>query len=142
MKELGKTKILVIDDEESIRHYLKLLLEREGFLVDSAGDGEVGLQAVQDSDYDIILCDIRMPNRDGLGFLEEFRSRLFVGEVVMMSAYGSRDTALEAVKRGAYDYIDKPIQRNELLLAIHKLLEREKLRKENRRLQIALIDGY
>lgn len=142
MKESSKTKILVIDDEESIRHYLKLLLEREGFCVESAGDGEVGLQALEGNDYDIILCDIRMPNRDGLGFLEEFRNRLCMGEVIMMSAYGSRDTALEAVRRGAYDYIDKPIQRDELLLAIHKLLEREKLRKENRRLQIALIEGY
>ncbi len=142
MKESSKTKILVIDDEESIRHYLKLLLEREDFQVDVAGDGDEGLQAVQGEEYEIILCDLRMPTRDGLAFLEEFRRRPCLGEVVMMSAYGSRDTALEAVRRGAYDYIDKPIQRDELLLVIHKLLEREKLRKENRRLQIALIEGY
>lgn len=139
---MAKTRVLVIDDEESLRHYLKLLLEREGFEVNVAEDGEEGLLRVQESEYNIILCDIRMPGRDGLGFLDEFRTSSSSGEVIMMSAYGSRDTALEAVRRGAYDYVDKPIQRDELLLAIHKLLEREKLRKENRRLQMALMDGY
>lgn len=137
-----KTRVLVIDDEESIRHYLKLLLERENFWVEVASGGDLGLKLAQGGGFDIVLCDIRMPGRDGLNFLEEFRRRGVVGEVIMMSAYGSRDTALEAVRRGAYDYVDKPIQRDELLLTIHKLLEREKLRRENRRLQVALLDGY
>lgn len=141
-KPSSRTRILIIDDEESIRHYLKLLLEREDFVVATAENGEEGLKRVEGREFDIILCDIRMPQLDGPGFLEEFRKRPAPGEVIMMSAYGSRDTALEAVRRGAYDYVDKPIQRDTLLLAIHKLLEREKLRQENQRLQIALMDGY
>ncbi|TNE52203.1 MAG: sigma-54-dependent Fis family transcriptional regulator [Deltaproteobacteria bacterium] len=139
---MAKTRVLVIDDEESLRHYLKLLLEREGFDVKVAVDGEKGLQQALKEEFDIILCDIRMPERDGLGFLEEFRKSGRVGKVIMMSAYGSRDTAFQAINLGAYDYVDKPIQRDELLLAIHKLVEREKLQKENRRLQMALMDGY
>lgn len=134
-----KTKVLVVDDEEGVRHYLRLLLTREGFEVVAAADAQEALKQLRSGDPDIMLCDIRMPGElDGLGLLEVLQEQPVRTEVVMMSAYGSRETALEAVRRGAYDYIDKPIQQDDLLLTLHKLLERKRLQKENRKLKEVL----
>ena len=137
-----KQRVLIIDDEKNLRHYLELLLSREGFDVESAENAEVALKYLAEGkEYQIILCDIRMPKMDGLQFLREFKRRGYPGEVIMMSAYGSKDTAIEAVKLGAYDYIDKPLQKDELLLTLQKLIERERLRRDNQRLQDALIEA-
>ncbi|MCB9637421.1 MAG: sigma-54-dependent Fis family transcriptional regulator [Myxococcales bacterium] len=135
-------RVLVVDDEESIRHFLTLSLQREGFEVKVAGHAEEALSLLPDFAADIVLCDIRMPGEmDGLGLLRHLCQQRFPGRMVMMSAYGSRDAALEAVRQGAYDYIEKPIQRDELLLLLEKLLERERLQKENRAMREVLRRG-
>ncbi len=128
--------ILVVDDEEGLRHMLRLILERAGYEVVSAGDGEQALVALERRpDIWVVLCDLRMPRLDGLGFLE--RSRLSHPDalVIMMSAYGTTDTAIEAVKRGAYDFVSKPFRPDEIVITLRKLEERERLSRENRALR-------
>jgi len=128
-------RILIIDDEESFRHMLSVILKREGFDVETASDGEEGLQKVMVNTYDQVLCDIRMPRMDGLDFIREVQKKRIDTTLIMMSAYGTVDTALEAMKLGAYDYISKPFKPDEIILILKKADERERLRKENDRLR-------
>ena len=131
-------RVLIIDDEESMRHMLRLVLEREGYAVSEASSGRQGLQRLDGEAFDLILCDIRMPEMDGMAFLKEKVARKHLGVVVMMSAYGSIDTAVECMKLGAYDYISKPFRPDEILLTVRKAEERFKLRRENVDLKTAL----
>ena len=124
-------RILIIDDEENFRHMLSVILKKEKYEVDTASNGEEGLQKIGAEDFDQILCDIRMPGMDGLDFLKEVQKREIDASVIMMSAYGSIDTAIEAMKLGAYDYISKPFKPDEIILTLRKAEERERLRKEN-----------
>lgn len=124
-------KILVIDDEFTIRHMIKTILEKNGYEVDMAEDGKIGLEKVKADIYDIILCDIKMPVLDGFGFLNGLKESDVAATVIMMTAYGSIDTAVEAIRKGAYDYISKPFKADEILIAIKKAEERERLIKEN-----------
>lgn len=124
-------QVLVIDDEESMRHMLRMVLEREGYLVSEANSGRQALVRMEGNAFDLVLCDIRMPEMDGLMFLKEKIERKFSGTVVMMSAYGSIDTAVECMKLGAYDYISKPFRPDEILLTVRKAEERLVLREEN-----------
>ncbi len=128
-------RILIIDDEPGLRHTLTLLLRDEGFDVVSAGDGEAGLQAAVAESPDLILCDIRMPRLGGLEFLARYREASGDALVIMMSAYGTLDTALEAMRQGAYDYVSKPFNADEVILTLRKAEERENLRREVRRLR-------
>jgi two-component system response regulator AtoC len=128
-------RILIIDDEESFRHMLSVILKREGFDVETASDGEEGLQKVMVNSYDQVLCDIRMPRMDGLEFIKQVQKARIETTLIMMSAYGTVDTALEAMKVGAYDYISKPFKPDEIVLILKKADERERLRKENDRLR-------
>lgn len=138
----GRTRILVVDDEESIRHMLALSLQRAGYVVKAAEDARAVLGLLEGYQPDVILCDVRMPGEmDGMGLLEYLCSQRHSARMIMMSAYGSREMALEAVRRGAYDYIEKPIQRDELLLMLDKLLERERLQRENQALREVLRRG-
>jgi two-component system, NtrC family, response regulator AtoC len=132
---MGLKRILIIDDEESFRHMLSVILKREGFEVETASDGEEGLQKVMINTYEQVLCDIRMPRMDGLDFLKEVQKTGIDTTLIMMSAYGTIDTALEAMKLGAYDYISKPFKPDEIILTLKKADERERLRKENERLR-------
>lgn len=125
-------RILIIDDEPGLRHTLTLLLRDEGFDVLSAGDGEAGLQAALASSPDLILCDVRMPRLGGLEFLARYREASGDALVIMMSAYGTLDTALEAMRQGAYDYVSKPFNADEVVLTLRKAEERESLRREVR----------
>ena len=127
--------ILVIDDEESIRHMLSVLLGGEGWRVETADDGDEGLKRLLANDYDLVLCDVRMPELGGLELLEEIEERAIDTTVIVMSAFGSRDLAIDALKAGAYDYIDKPFERDEILLTVVKAVERLKLRRENEQLR-------
>jgi two-component system response regulator AtoC len=129
------TKLLVIDDEANMRHMLQQLLSAYGYDVDTAEDGKAGLRQVMDDHYDFILCDVRMPEMDGLEFLSQAKPYLEGVTVIMMSAYGSVDTALSAMKMGAYDYISKPFKAEEIQLVLKKAQERERLRKENTNLR-------
>jgi two-component system response regulator AtoC len=128
-------RILVIDDEENMRHMLTALLNESGFLTESVPDGRIGLERIERDRYDYIFCDIRMPRMDGMKFLQSAGGHLKDTCVIMMSAYGTIDTAVEAMKLGAYDYISKPFKPDEVLLALKKAEERENLKSENIRLK-------
>jgi two-component system response regulator AtoC len=134
-ESMALKRILIIDDEESFRHMLSVILKREGFDVETASDGEEGLQKVMVNSYDQVLCDIRMPRMDGLEFIKQVQKARIETTLIMMSAYGTVDTALEAMKVGAYDYISKPFKPDEIVLILKKADERERLRKENDRLR-------
>ncbi|MCG6945419.1 MAG: sigma-54 dependent transcriptional regulator [Deltaproteobacteria bacterium] len=135
-------RILVIDDEENMRHMLAVLLEKEGYQVDNAADGKQGLDLASESFYDLILCDLKMPVMDGMAFLENFQDLQLESTVIVMSAYGTLDTAIEAMKRGAYDYVSKPFKPDEIMLTLRKAEERERLRKENRLLQQSVRERF
>ena len=128
-------KLLIIDDEENMRHMLAVLLSKLGYRVDTAADGSVGLQMLREAVYDFVLCDLKMPRMGGMDFLRAARKHLGSTTVIVMSAYGSIDTALEAMKLGAYDYISKPFKTDEVYLALKKAEERESLRRENLQLK-------
>ncbi len=128
-------QILVIDDEENMRHMLKSMLKRQGFEVDSARNGLLALQILERKKYDFILCDIKMPEMGGMEFLDEIKEKRLDTTVIMMSAYGNIDHAIGAMQKGAYDYISKPFNAEEIFLVLKKAEEREKLRKENRQLR-------
>lgn len=124
--------MLVVDDEEGLRHMLRLILERAGYEVATATDGQDALGQLADRpDIWVVLCDLRMPRLDGLGFLEQARLQHPGVLVIMMSAYGTTDTAIEAVKRGAYDFVSKPFRPDEIVITLRKLEERERLSREN-----------
>ena len=133
-------RILVIDDEENMRHMLSALLTREGYRVDTAENGQKGMKMAAETAYDFILCDIKMPRMDGMTFLEQANAMFPETTIIMMSAYGSIDSAVEAMKQGAYDYISKPFKPDEVILTLKKALERERLKKENIRLRKELAD--
>ena len=127
--------ILVIDDEPNLRHMLTVVLEKAGYTVSSAADGMEALSLTQTNPFDLILCDLRMPGMDGLAFLKEASTRGLDAAVIMMSAYGTIDTAVEAMKLGAADYISKPFKPDEILLKLGQVEERNRLRQENIRLR-------
>ncbi len=127
--------LLIIDDEENMRHMLSALLKKMGYRIDTAKDGQEGLEKVQANHFDYILCDIKMPQKDGMAFLDEARVMMESSTVIMMSAYGTIDTAVEAMKLGAYDFISKPFKPDEVYLALKKAEERESLKQENLRLK-------
>ncbi len=128
-------RLLIIDDEENMRHMLTVMLNKFGYQVDSAIDGYEGLQMVDQGQYDFILCYIKMPRMDGMEFLASVREKIGSTTIIMMSAYGSIDSAIEAMKLGAYDYISKPFKSDEVYLALKKAEERERLKKENVKLR-------
>ena len=131
-------ELLVVDDEQNMRHMLTSLLNKSGFTVATASNGEEALEMVSGTHYDYILCDIKMPKIDGLEFLDKAAQWIGDTTVIMMSAYGSMDTALEAMKKGAYDYISKPFKSDEVNLVLKKAEERERLKRENTRLRMKI----
>ncbi|MDH5758827.1 MAG: sigma-54 dependent transcriptional regulator [Gemmatimonadota bacterium] len=128
-------KILIIDDDAGLRKSLTLILSDEGYEVLHAEDGEAGLRVAAEQRPRIILCDVRMPRMDGIEFLQRYRREGGHALVMVMTAYGSFDLAVEAMKHGAYDYVPKPFGADEVLLAIRKAVEREELREEVGRLR-------
>ncbi len=128
-------RVLVVDDEENIRLVLKTLLRRHGYDVEVADSGEAALALVDSFGPDVILTDVRMPKMGGLDLLATLKAKQNPATVIVMSAYGSVDLALEAMKAGAYDYVGKPFKPDEIVLALRKAEERESLRRENRALK-------
>jgi len=122
--------ILIIDDERAIRNTLKEILSYEGYGIDEAVDGEEGLQKLQAKTFDMVLCDIKMPRIDGLEFLERVTSLHPDLPVIMISGHGNIETAVEAVKKGAFDYISKPPDLNRLLITIRNGLDKGTLLKD------------
>jgi two-component system response regulator AtoC len=123
-------KLLLVDDEPGLRQSLRLLLSDEGHTVVEAADGAAALARAAAEPFDVILCDVRMARMDGLEFLRRYRAAAGGALVIMMSAYGSEETAIAAMKEGAYDYIAKPFRADEVVLVLRKAEEREKLRRE------------
>ncbi|HEY6161332.1 MAG TPA: sigma-54 dependent transcriptional regulator [Bacteroidia bacterium] len=125
-------RILIIDDEKSIRKTLREILEYEDFKVDEAADGAEGLAVMQKEKYDIILCDIKMPKVDGMEVLDKVIEGAADAPIVMISGHGNIETAVEAVKKGAYDFIAKPLDLNRLLVTIRNAMDKSKLVTETK----------
>ncbi|MBW2513976.1 MAG: sigma-54-dependent Fis family transcriptional regulator [Deltaproteobacteria bacterium] len=132
---IEKKRLLIIDDEENMRHMLTVMLKNFGYSVQTAADGAQGLQLMGETEFDFVLCDIKMPNMDGMTFLSEAGKREHETTIIMMSAYGSVETAIAAMKKGAYDYISKPFKADEVQMTLKKAEERERLKRENRLLR-------
>jgi len=135
-------RILIVDDEENFRHMLSVILIKEGYEVETASNGEEGLKKAVASPFDQILCDIRMPRMDGLEFLKAIQKTGAEATIIVMSAYGTVDIAIEAMKLGAYDYISKPFKPDEIILTLRKAEEREQLRRENQLLRREVTKEY
>lgn len=128
-------RVLIIDDEENMRHLLSVILAKEGYAIDQARDGQEALTRLRDKQFDFILTDIRMPKMNGFDLLDNLQSQQVDALCIVMSAYGNVDTALEAMKKGAYDYISKPFKPDEVVLTLRKAAERQRLSRENRLLR-------
>jgi len=128
-------RILIIDDEKSIRRTLREILEYENFKVEEAADGLEGLTLVQKEKFDIILCDIKMPKMDGMEALDKFMDANVDAPIIMISGHGNIETAVEAVKKGAYDFIQKPLDLNRLLVTIRNALDKSNLVSETKTLR-------
>jgi two-component system, NtrC family, response regulator AtoC len=128
-------RVLVVDDEENLRVLVRTILRREGFEVEVASGGEQALSLVETFGPDVILTDVRMPRMGGLDLLTTLKAKGNDAVVIVMSAYGNVDLAIEAMKAGAYDYLQKPFKPEELILVLRKAEERESLRRENRALR-------
>ncbi len=125
-------KILIIDDEKSIRKSLREILEFEKYKVEEAEDGLAGLAMASAENYDLILCDIKMPKLDGMELLNKLNEQEIDSPIVMMSGHGNIETAVEAVKKGAYDFLAKPIDLNRLLVTVRNAIERSGLVTETK----------
>jgi two-component system nitrogen regulation response regulator NtrX len=134
-------KILVVDDEKAIRRSIREILEFEKHQVDEAEDGLAGLQLAQKTFYDIILSDIKMPKLDGIEFLQKLIEAEINSSVIIISGHGNIDTAVDAVKKGAYDYISKPIDLNRLLVSVRNALEKSSLLHETKVLKRKISKG-
>jgi two-component system nitrogen regulation response regulator NtrX len=129
------SKILIVDDEAAIRSALKEVLEYEGFSISEAPDGETALKMVLKESFDLIFCDIKMPKLDGLDFLSELKKEEINVPVVMITGHGTIDTAVEAIKRGAYDFIQKPLDLNRVLVSARNANKHDALIKETKTLK-------
>src|SRR5436853_6986620 len=120
-------EILIIDDEKAIRKKLTKILSFEGYKLEEASDGEEGLKKFKEKNYDVVLCDIKMPKLDGIEFLQKAGEINPDIPVVMISGHGNIETAVEAVKKGAFDYISKPPDLNRLLITIRNARDKGSL---------------
>ena len=124
--------ILIIDDEKAIRKTLSEILSFEGYKIEEASDGEEGLKKFKEKSYDVVLCDIKMPKLDGIEFLQKAGESNGDVPIIMISGHGNIETAVEAVKKGAYDYISKPPDLNRLLITIRNAMEKNSLVTETK----------
>ena len=125
-------QLLIIDDEAPIRKSLREILEYEGHDITEAGTGMDGILAASKKGFDAIFCDVKMPQMDGLDVLDMMRKKNIVSPVIMISGHGTVDTAVDALKRGAYDFIQKPLDLNRVLVTLRNVLEREELMETNK----------
>ena len=134
-------KVLIVDDEPGLRQSLGLLLTDAGYVVTAEQNGRRALERATADTFDLVLCDVRMPEMDGLTFLRQYRQRGGSALVIVMSAYGGEDAAIAAMKEGAYDYLPKPFRPDEVVLTLRKAEERERLRQEVAGLKAQLAAG-
>jgi DNA-binding NtrC family response regulator len=135
-------KILIIDDEASIRNTLREILEYEKYQVDEASDGEIGLEMLENNKFDVVLCDIKMPKLDGIEVLERSISSGDDTPFIMISAHGTIETAVEATKKGAFDFIQKPPDLNRLLLTLRNAQDKSHLVNETKTLKRKISKAY
>lgn len=135
-------KILIIDDEKAIRRSIKEILEFEKYLVDEAEDGQQGFDMASKGDYDVILSDIKMPKLDGIELLNKINKSDINSEVIIMSGHGNIETAVDAVKKGAFDYLAKPIDLNRLLVTVRNALNKNSLVAETKVLKKKINKTY
>lgn len=135
-------KILIIDDEKAIRNVLKDILGNEGYQTDEASDGEEGWRKFHSTLYDVVLCDIKMPKMDGIEFLEKAREAEPDVPIIMISGHGNIETAVDAVKKGAFDYISKPPDLNRMLITLRNATDKNNLAKQTRVLKKKASRGY
>lgn len=133
-------KILVVDDEKAIRDSLNMVLSDEGYAVSSAADGEEALDLINKDDFDIVITDIKMPNVDGMELLSKGTKNSPSTFFIIMTAYASVNTAIEALRYGAYDYIIKPVEFDDLLLRVKRLLDYKKVSLENKLLRQRVVE--
>ncbi|MGH7655767.1 MAG: sigma-54-dependent transcriptional regulator [Gemmatimonadaceae bacterium] len=134
-------RLLIVDDDAGLRQSLALLLGESGYQVEAESDPERALKRASVEEFDLILCDVRMPRMDGLTFLRRYRADQGEALLIMMSAYGNEDAAIAAMREGAYDYLQKPFRPDEVSMTIRKAAEREKLRREVEELRSSLGAG-
>jgi len=139
---MSKAKLMVVDDEESIRHFLSLMLKKQGFEVKTAKSASEALSFLEENEIDLAICDLKMPKMDGIALLKEIKKYSPETIVIMITAYATTKTAVQALKAGAYDYITKPFDIEELTLIIEKALEKKRLEEENIYLRRELIEKY
>ncbi|RMF62549.1 MAG: sigma-54-dependent Fis family transcriptional regulator, partial [Bacteroidetes bacterium] len=139
---MAESTILVVDDEASIRRTLREILEYEGFAVEDAEHGEEALAKLRAQRYDLVLLDVKMPRMDGLEVLAVMAEEMPEVPVVMISGHGTIETAVEATKLGAFDFIEKPPDLNRLLVTIRNALDRGHLVEENRRMRQAIVEKH
>ena len=130
--KISDMKILIIDDERSIRNSLKEILTDEGYETDVAEDGAQGCEMAEKERYNVIFCDIKMPNMDGIEVLDKLHQDGVDSAVIMISGHGDIDTAVECIKKGAFDFIQKPLDLNRILITIKNATEKVSLVKETR----------
>lgn len=135
-------KILVIDDERAIRNTLKEILSYENYQVELAENAKVALEAIKSNDFDIILCDIKMPDIDGIELLPMLIEAHPDTQVIMISGHGNIDTAVDAIKKGAYDFIEKPLDLNRLLITIRNAIDKSSLVCETKKLRKKVDQRY
>ncbi len=140
-KYIFMAKILVIDDERSIRNAIKEILEFEKYEVTLAADGFEGISLIEQSEFDVILCDVKMPGKDGMEVLHE-AMKLTDTPFIVISGHGTIELAVEAIKKGAYDYIAKPLDLNRLLIALRNAMEKGQLEVETRKLRKKVSNKY
>lgn len=128
-------KILIADDEKPIRDSLKMILDEEGYTTDAVGDGEEALQKIKEENYDVVISDIKMPKVDGIQVLDEASKISPETFFIIMTAYASVKTAIDALRQGAYDYLIKPVEFDDLIVRVKRLLEYKKLALENKSLR-------
>jgi DNA-binding NtrC family response regulator len=128
-------KILIVDDEQTIRDSAKMILEEEGYECDISANGKEALEKIKEEDYDILISDIKMPMLDGIQLMEETAKISPNTFVIIMTAYASVETAIAALRQGAYDYIIKPVEFDDLIIRVKRLLDYKKLSSENKTLR-------
>ena len=133
--------ILIIDDERPIRASLREILEYEGHTIDEAEDGADGVIAAQKKQFDVVFCDIKMPKMDGIDVLDMFKKKNILAPVIMISGHGTVETAVQSLKKGAFDFIQKPLDLNRILLTLKHALDKDELEKETKRLRRKVHDN-
>ncbi len=137
-----KSRILIVDDEPGMREFLEIMLEKEGYTVETTADGRKAIEKIESKPFDLAIVDIQMPVMNGIEVLKRINEKKTDTTAIMITAFASHETAIEAMKLGAYDYITKPFKIDEIKLVIRKALEKRRLERENSRLRKELETKY